>query len=211
MQSLVLLDDDPHPLITEYLNGVLGVGVDCEVARWDKFLLDRGRRFNAQLIVAVAVPLADHVLGMFGRLREQPFPTPTLAVLPSEVDNETLVNVSKSADDFVLWPVHKEELRYRVQRLVGSEAQTDDLESAREHLTEIMGMGQLIGTHPDFVRAIKSMPLMAKSDLPLLITGATGTGKELCEKRGRSRSNSMPVIQIERLSPAWHSVPDRAA
>jgi DNA-binding NtrC family response regulator len=43
-------------------------------------------------------------------------------------------------------------------------------------------MGQLVGSHPAFVKAIKSIPLIANSDLTVLITGATGTGKELCAR-----------------------------
>lgn len=201
MQSLLLLADDPPPLIKEYFNSVLTLDLNshCEFARWDVLLLDKVQRFNAQLIVAVAVPLAAQVLGMFGRLREHPSPIPTLAVLPFDVDKETLASVSESTDDFVLWPVHKEELRHRVERLVGSESQHDELESARAHLTEIMGMGQLVGAHPDFVSAIKSMPLIAKSDLPLLITGATGTGKELCARAIHllSKRRTFPFIAVD--------------
>jgi len=201
MQFLLLLTDDPPPLIKEYLDGVLTTDLDsrCEVAGWSELLFDRLHRYNAELIVAVAVPLAAQIIRMFGQLREHPLPTPTLAVLPCDVDDETLVNVSKSADDFVLWPVRKEELRQRVQRLIGNESQLDEFESARERLTEVMGMGQLVGTHPHFVRAIKSMPLMAKSDLPILITGATGTGKELCARAVHllSKRRTFPFIPVD--------------
>jgi two-component system response regulator GlrR len=40
----------------------------------------------------------------------------------------------------------------------------------------------LIGDDPVFVRAMAQLPRMARSELPVTITGETGTGKELCAR-----------------------------
>ena len=201
MQPPLLVIENPPPLINEYLNSALmpELSSRCEFAKWDSLPFERLQRCNAQLIVAVAVPPVPEAIGLFKWLREHPIRSSTLAVLSSEVDDETLSNASQSADDFILWPIHKEELRHRLQRMLGTDRKRDELESAHDHLTEIMGMEQLVGRHPAFIRAIQSIPLIAKSDLPVLITGATGTGKELCARAihllGKRRS--FPFIPVD--------------
>jgi len=200
MQPPLILIEHPS-LIKVYFDPVLTPSFTsrCEVVKWDTFLPDKTALNAAELIVAIAVPMPPQAIGLFNWLRDHPIPTPTLAVLPSEVDAETLETVSKLADDFTLWPIHKEELRHRLERLLDDKSHIDELESARDRLTDLMGMGQLIGRHATFTHAIESIPLIAKSDLPVLITGATGTGKELCARAihllGRRRN--FPFIAID--------------
>jgi DNA-binding NtrC family response regulator len=201
MQQPLLIIENPPPLISNYLNCDLlpDPSSRWELATWDSLPFEKLQRCNAQLVVAVAVPPVPEAIRLFKRLREHPIPSPTLAVLSNDVDDETLRAASQSSDDFILWPIHKEELRHRLQRMLGTESKRDELESAHNHLTEILGMEQLVGRHPKFIRAIKTIPLIAKSDLPVLITGATGTGKELCARAihllGKRRS--FPFIPVD--------------
>lgn len=49
-------------------------------------------------------------------------------------------------------------------------------------LKERIGLRQLIGASPAFTNEIKKIPLMARCDAGVLISGETGTGKELCAR-----------------------------
>jgi two-component system, NtrC family, response regulator GlrR len=49
-------------------------------------------------------------------------------------------------------------------------------------LKEKIGLRQLVGESPAFINEIKKIPLMAKCDAGVLISGETGTGKELCAR-----------------------------
>jgi DNA-binding NtrC family response regulator len=172
----------------------------CELAHWDSLPLEQLERCQPELLVAVAVPPVPQAIKLFEWLHDHPFPSPTLAVLSSDVTEDVLSVVSRSTDDFVLWPSHQAELRHRLQRMVGStDPKRDELETAHDHLTELLGMEQLVGKHPTFIRAIKTIPLIAKSDLPVLITGATGTGKELCARAIHvlSKRRSFPFIPLD--------------
>ncbi|MGH9927757.1 MAG: sigma 54-interacting transcriptional regulator [Pyrinomonadaceae bacterium] len=201
MQPHLLVIENPPSIVHDYLNRDLGshLGSRCELAKWGSLPFEKLQQCHAQLLVAVAIPSAPVPIELFKWLREHPIPSPTLAVLSSEVDDETLSVVSQATDDFVLWPIHKVELRHRLQRMVGPETKRDELESAHDRLTEILGMEQLIGEHPKFIRAVKIIPLIAKSDLPVLITGATGTGKELCARAIHllSKHRSFPFIPVD--------------
>ena len=184
MEPLIYLIEQPPALIKSHLDSISTWESKprFELANWDSPLREKLLWCNAQLIVAVAVPMTPQAIGFFKWLREHPIQTPILAVLPSDIDGETLGAISESADDFILWPIHEVELRHRLQRILGANGDKAELESARSHLTASVGMGQLVGNHPAFVRAIHPIPLFARSDLPVLITGPTGTGKELCAR-----------------------------
>jgi DNA-binding NtrC family response regulator len=49
-------------------------------------------------------------------------------------------------------------------------------------LKEKIGLRQLVGESPVFTEVIKKIPLVAKCDATVLISGETGTGKELCAR-----------------------------
>ena len=166
---------------------------------WDSLDFERLRSADAQLIVAVAVPLVPQALALFKWLQDNPISTPVVVLLPRDIDDETLSIVSRSTVDFILWPVHNGELRYRLERILGGWTRKDELDSAHSRLSEALGMQQLIGEHPAFINAIQTIPLIAESDLPLLITGPTGTGKELCARgvHNLSKRRNFPFIAVD--------------
>ncbi len=53
------------------------------------------------------------------------------------------------------------------------------MESLIEHLRDAQALAKLVGEAPAFLNAIRHVPHVAKSEATVLITGETGTGKEL--------------------------------
>ena len=68
---------------------------------------------------------------------------------------------------------------FRTLRFVGQSHQPD-VDSYE--LKVKRGLGQLIGQSPVFVSAISKIPTMARCDATVLISGETGTGKEVCAR-----------------------------
>ncbi len=58
-----------------------------------------------------------------------------------------------------------------------------DSDDLRRSLKEQLGLEQLVGQSPAFVKALERIPPMARSDATVLIRGETGTGKELVARR----------------------------
>jgi DNA-binding NtrC family response regulator len=58
-------------------------------------------------------------------------------------------------------------------------AVNDAVETLIQRLRETQTLGHLIGRSPAFLTAIAAIPAIARSEGPVLITGETGTGKEL--------------------------------
>lgn len=100
---------------------------------------------------------------------------PVVVVIEAEQEELTEL-VRPGIADFIIPPLRGSEVLVRIQRLVNQVCRE---EKTRQALTEKLGLQQLIGKSPAFTAEINKIPLLAKSDISVLISGETGTGKEM--------------------------------
>ncbi len=102
---------------------------------------------------------------------------PVLAVLCFQCRSamEVLNSFQNALHDFVFCPVRELDLCVRTQRLIRRAILEPrvDLPEARPHFDF------LIGESPSFTQLLSKLPLVANSNMTVLLTGETGTGKEL--------------------------------
>lgn len=90
----------------------------------------------------------------------------------------------------------------RTSRTLDSLEETAKIQGmvAKELMAQVStrGGGELIGTGPQITRLKEDMKLVAKSDLAVLVTGETGTGKELVARsiHAYSRRFDKPLIYV---------------
>jgi two-component system response regulator GlrR len=149
----------------------------CESTTWDSFPAEALHRSRAQLILAEASSREDKAVSFFHWLIKNPVGIPVVAILREHPHPELSRMVAEVADDFLLLPLRAQELELRIERLLGSAPEAG--QAARQALHTEFGLAQLVGRHPVFVQAVAQVPVFAASDAPVLITGETGTGKEL--------------------------------
>ncbi|RSL17975.1 DNA-binding NtrC family response regulator [Edaphobacter aggregans] len=171
-------------------------GYRCKCECWTSF--SAGPNFlGAQLLLAVAVPECWAAISFFRTQSCNQGRTPTLAVVPSESSEELLRSASDASDDFMFWPIREQELLERVKRLIG--AATRDKDTVQGVLTEELGLEQVIGSSPAFIELLAQLTRMGPSEAPVLITGETGTGKEVCARSIHllSRRRQQPFIPVD--------------
>jgi hypothetical protein len=64
----------------------------------------------------------------------------------------------------------------------GGEGEYEANAKAHERLTRELALTGLVGRHPAFLHTTEQIPAVARCSTPVLITGETGTGKELCAR-----------------------------
>jgi two-component system, NtrC family, response regulator GlrR len=188
-----------HNAVTSPINylGALDARMLCERTTWNHLRVEGLLRCSAQLVLANATAITDSVAFFFNWLRNHPIQTPLVVILPEFPDHDFLRMVSEVADDFVFWPLRDQELHQRIARILepqsGTHAQTSKL------LESEMALSRLAGRHPAFLQAVERVPLFAASNAPVLITGETGTGKELFAHAIHSLTNRRngPFIPLD--------------
>lgn len=99
---------------------------------------------------------------------------------PSDIRKEPL---GPEIDDILIAPLNIEDMCLRIQRLLQLFAsKNDELSRSQQHLITHFGMRQFVGVAPSFVTVIEKIPRIASCDVPVLLTGDTGTGKEMCAR-----------------------------
>ena len=147
-------------------------------------------------MIANAVAGGAKISEFFQWLRSNRVSVPIFAILPPD-DAALVQSATGTVDDFLLWPIRPEELKTRVARLLGPHPQ--DLTDTQANLAAEIGMGELVGKDPAFLSALAQVSIFGACDAPVLLTGETGTGKELCARVTHllSKRHGGPFIPVD--------------
>ncbi|MBZ4422414.1 sigma-54 dependent transcriptional regulator [Myxococcus sp. RHSTA-1-4] len=110
----------------------------------------------------------------------------------------TLEAVRLGAYDFLTKPVDPDVLLVVVQRALARVTLERQVEALRTSLARAGGDTSLVGQSAPFLAAVSLAERVAPSDLPVLITGENGTGKELLARTVhlKSRRHAGPFVPI---------------
>ena len=161
-----------------------------EFTAWNSLADERLLTPDYDLLVAVAAPGCRASANFFQSLPRRPISRPILGIFPA--GDENLRTASRMVDDFILAPVREDELRHRIHRILDHDIADGEERTAHARLSREIGLKGLVGEHPSFARTLEQIPLVARSVCSVVITGETGTGKELCARA------------IHHLSPRRH-------
>ncbi|MCL4177398.1 MAG: sigma-54 dependent transcriptional regulator [Verrucomicrobia bacterium] len=101
---------------------------------------------------------------------------PVVVIVPEHSPERCLALLRAGASDFVVCPARPADLLPRVARLLQLRAP----EAAPiGPLKQITGASQILGTSPKMLTQLDKLPRVAGCDANVLISGETGTGKEL--------------------------------
>jgi DNA-binding NtrC family response regulator len=137
-----------------------------------------------------------YVKSLFRSLHSNAPEPPVVVVSDAEAPDEMFEMIKLGAADFITPPLTPTGILPRLWKLL---EQTYLGETLAQRLREkIGGSRQLIGESPAFVAAISKIPIVAQCDASILISGETGTGKEVCARaiHHLSTRGSKPFIPV---------------
>ena len=104
---------------------------------------------------------------------------PVIIVLDQGAPDELFGFLELGVKDFITTPLNPADILPRIWRLL--EPKDNDQKLTRK-LIEKIGLKQLVGESPAFRAVVRKINRVAGCDASVLITGETGTGKELCAR-----------------------------
>jgi DNA-binding NtrC family response regulator len=124
------------------------------------------------------------------RALKQQWPDVDLIMMTAYGSVETAVEaIREGAADYVTKPFHFEELALRLHRLAEARATRREIGTLRALLSDMPGECGLVGRSPPMQHLYSCIETYAEHSVPVLITGETGTGKELVARALHIRSS----------------------
>lgn len=201
MSRILVVDDEPA--IGWSLRELLGdAGHAVEVASSAEAALDACGRFAADAILLdVRLPGRDG-LSAIPDLRAAA-PGAPIVVMTAFGDLDTAVRtVQAGAYDYLVKPFDLERVSAVVARALADRAAGPCATSPED---ETPAPAALVGGSPAMQEVFKQIAILAATDLPVLVRGGTGTGKELAARaihdHGRRRDGPFLVTSLAALAP----------
>jgi DNA-binding NtrC family response regulator len=120
-------------------------------------------------------------------------------VQTSQGSIETVIKAMRAgADDFVVKPVSPERLRISIQNLLKVNALTEEVKRLNKKVTGALTFGDLIASSQGMHNVIRLGRRGAQSNIPVLIEGESGVGKEMIARaiQGESERAGRPFITV---------------
>jgi two-component system nitrogen regulation response regulator GlnG len=199
--SRILIVDDEHAIGWSLRELLSDDGHAVEIAADIETALDACARLHPDAILLDVRLGTRDGLAALPDLRKVAGDVPVV-VMTAFGDLDTAVRaVQAGAVDYLLKPFDLEKVSHVVARVLADRAAP----AAASEPTAPPPPGQIVGSSPPMQEVFKQIALVAPTDLPVLITGDTGTGKELAARaihaHGPRRGGPFVATNLAALAP----------
>ena len=149
------------------------------------------------MVCDIRLPKIDG-LTLFRRTRQESPDTTVILMTAFAAVQDAVVAVKEGAYDYLTKPFDIDEITLRMKRIAEHRALLRDLDAARAQLAAADSKEAIIGRSVQMLRLLDRVNTIATSHAPVLLTGETGTGKELVARalhdRGPRRDRPFVVV-----------------
>jgi len=179
MSLKILVVDDETAARKGLVSLLSGWGYDVEEAADGREALEKAvAGLPSVVITDLVMPRLDGYALLKSLREEAPFAA--VILLTGQGSIETAVAAMKDgAYDYLTKPVDVARLKLLIPKAASSSEALREVALLRRQLSQVMGMGRLVGTGPLMQEVYRMIEMAAPTPAPVLITGESGTGKEL--------------------------------
>lgn len=195
--KILLVGKDSVPL--EHYAGVLGeAGFRARVWEGGAGILDHLLAFKPHLVLSEIAQSGMDWHGLLNEIRESQLFIPVIFLVSPEALNEAVEAIKDGAADFLIRPFDPQTLLFRVRKALENRELHQELQSLQRELRFRRNQDYIVGASPKIQFLLGQIIKVATTDLGVLITGETGTGKELVARaiHYNSKRAGYPFITI---------------
>jgi DNA-binding NtrC family response regulator len=179
MKTRVLVADDEESSRSGLELLLTTLGYEVESAADGEEAMAKARTFGPAVVIADLVMPGIDGLGLLKAVRSE-LPHAVVILLTGHASIETAVEAMKEgAYDYLTKPIEPRRLRALLEKAVEKAEVVREVTVLRRQLQQVRGLGLLMGTSPPMREVYRFIDQAAPTPAPVLITGETGTGKEL--------------------------------
>ena len=201
MSCLILIvDDDPvQRRLLETLVRRFGYEVECvESGEAALARLDSAAGPSIDLVILDLVMPDLDGMAVLERMREQKRQVPTI-VQTAHGSIEAVISAMRAgALDFVVKPVGAERLQVSIKNALRVDALEDEVRRLNKQASGTLSFKDLASRSEDMARVIRLGERAAKSNIPVLLEGESGVGKEVFARaiQGASDRRGRPFVTV---------------
>ena len=140
------------------------------------------------IICDVRLPKLDG-LTLMRRVRQESPSTEVILMTAFAEVADAVAALKEGAYDYLTKPFEIDELLFQLKRIAQHRSLKRELERARAELAGRRQDTTLVGRSPSMRRVVGLVEVVSQSDAPVLVTGDSGTGKELVARMLHERSS----------------------
>ncbi len=192
---ILVVDDDPHArdLLTRLLSSLATVE-PAQGAQEALALLEKGSTYDL-VLTDMAMPDPGDGLKVLTASKESQPDTPVIVITAYGNIEGALDTIQQGAFDYLAKPFDVDAITRIVRRALEQKRLIEENRNLRQQVQQTL----LVGRSAALLEVYKQVARAAASNVPVLITGETGTGKEMVARilHQRSERASGPFIPVD--------------
>jgi two-component system response regulator AtoC len=197
-RSILVVDDDQS--VRNYLSDFLtscGYAVECAESG-DQAVARLSAGYSPSVIVQDIVMPGINGIEVLESVKKTN-PTIPVIILSAAGQTKTVVEAMKlGAADFLVKPFEEAELELAIENVVEKQKLKEEVKTLKRQLDSYVEAGDILTTNPKLLKIKEIAKHVADTDVPVLITGESGVGKEVLARyiHTHSTRQDKPFVKV---------------
>ena len=197
--TILLVDDDPvqRRLLEAMVRRFGYAAIVTDGGEAALAALTQGRERIDLVILDLVMPEVDG-LAVLRRMRESGIATPVVVQTAHGSIEAVVTAMRAGAVDFVVKPVGAERLQVSIKNALRVDSLEHEIRTLRRRASGTLTFRDLASKSPDMGRVIRLAERAARSNIPVLIEGESGVGKEVLARaiQGSGERRGRPFVTV---------------
>jgi two-component system response regulator AtoC len=197
-RSILVVDDDRS--VRSYLSDFLtscGYSVECAESG-DQAVARLAAGFAPSLMILdVVMPGINGIEALESVKKINP--SVPVIILSAAGQTKTVVDAMKTgASDFLVKPFEEQELELAIENVLEKQKLKEEVKTLKRQLDSYVDAGDILSTNPKVLRIKEIAKHVADTDVPVLISGESGVGKEVLARfiHTHSSRHDKPFVKV---------------
>ena len=200
MTSILIADDDPvQRRLLETMTRRFGYEAECvESGEAALARIEAVDRNEINLLILDLVMPGMNGMTVLQTMRERGLDTPVIVETANGSIEAVISAMRAGAVDFVVKPVGAERLQFSIKNALRAEALENEVRKLSRRASGVLTFKDMVTRSEEMDRIIRLGERAAKSNIPVLLEGESGVGKELVARaiQGSSERRGRPFVTV---------------